>query len=52
MKKSILRKLRQMSEEILGKEKPDEIVKETVEKVLKETEPKIKKDYKKKKSDK
>ena len=40
MKKWLLRKLREESEKILGKEKTEEIINETVEKVLKETKPK------------
>lgn len=43
MKKRMLRKLREMSEEVLGEEKTEEIINKTVEKVLKETKPKEKK---------
>lgn len=43
MKKKMLRKLREISEEVLGEDKTDEIIKETVEEVLKETKPKKKK---------
>lgn len=42
MKKSVLRKLRQISEEVLGKEETDQIIKNTVEKVIEETKPKKK----------
>lgn len=42
MKKSVLRKLRQISEEVLGKEETDRIIKNTVEKVIEETKPKKK----------
>ena len=54
MKKAMLRKLRELSEEIIGKEETDKIVKETVEEILEETEPKEKEivKEKKKKSDK
>ena len=51
MKKALFRKLRTISENILGKEETDKIIKETAEKTVKEfleeTKPK-----KKKKSDK
>lgn len=47
MKKAMLRKLRAMSNKILGVEKTNQIIEETVRKVLDETTPK-----KKKKSDK
>lgn len=43
MKKKMLRKLREISEEALGKDKTDEIIKKTVEEVLKETKLKKKK---------
>ena len=43
MKKKMLRKLREISEEVLGEEKTDKIIKKTVEEVLKETKPKKKK---------
>ena len=54
MKKAMLRKLRELSEEIIGKEETDKIVKETVEEILEETKPKEKEivKEKKKKSDK
>lgn len=42
MKKAMLRKIRQMSEEVLGEEKTNEIIKETIQKVIKETKPKKK----------
>ena len=47
MKKAMLRKLRQISNEILGEEETNKIIQEEIEKVLEETKPK-----KKKKSDK
>lgn len=47
MKKAMLRKLRAMSNKVLGVEKTNQIIEETVRKVLDETTPK-----KKKKSDK
>lgn len=50
MKKAMLRKLRAMSDKILGEEKTNQIIEETVRKVLDETTPK--KRDKKKKSDK
>lgn len=40
MKKRMLRKLREMSEQVLGEEKTNEIINDTVKKVLKETKPK------------
>lgn len=43
MKKKVLRKLRAMSEKILGEEKTNEIINKTVEKILEETKPKTKK---------
>lgn len=42
MKKAMLRKLRAMSNEILGEEKTNQIIEETVKKVLEETTPKKK----------
>lgn len=42
MKKRVLRKLREISEEVLGKEKTDEIIEETIKEVLKDTKPKKK----------
>lgn len=48
MKKSMLRKLREISNEILGEEETNKIIQEEIEKVLEETKPKPKK----KKSDK
>lgn len=50
MKKAMLRRLRAMSNEVLGEEKTNEIIEETVRKVLEETTPKKK--TKKKKSEK
>lgn len=54
MKKAMLRKLRELSEEFVGKEETDKIIKETVNEVLEETKPKKKEILKdkKKKSDK
>lgn len=49
MKKAMLRKLRAMSNEFLGEEETNKVIKSTVKRVLKETEPKKKN---KKKSDK
>ena len=43
MKKAILRKLRAMSNEVLGEEKTNKIIEETVKKFLNETDPKTKK---------
>lgn len=40
MKKAMLRKLRTMSNEILGEEETNKIIKETVQEVLTETKPK------------
>ena len=42
MKKAMLRKLRAMSNEVLGEEKTNQIIEETVKKVLGETTPKKK----------
>lgn len=50
MKKAMLRRLRAMSNEVLGVEKTNQIIEETVRKVLDEITPKKK--NKKKKSDK
>lgn len=50
MKKAMLRKLRAISNDILGEEETDKIINETVDNFLKETKPKKK--NKKKKSDK
>ena len=50
MKKAMLRKLRAMSNEILGEEETDKIIENTVKELLEETAPKKK--TKKKKSDK
>lgn len=50
MKKAMLRKLRAISNKVLGVEKTNQIIEETVRKVLDETTPKKK--SKKKKSDK
>ena len=59
MKKAMLRKLRAMSEEIIGKEETNKILDETISEILEETKPKKtdvkktnKKGYSKKKSDK
>ncbi len=43
MKKAMLRKLRTLSENVLGKKETEKIIKETVDKVLEETKPKKKK---------
>lgn len=48
MKKSMFRKLRAISNEIIGEKETNEIIKETIKEILKETKPKTKK----KKSDK
>ena len=48
MKKSMLRKLREISNEILGEKETNKIIQEEIKKVLEETKPKSKK----KKSDK
>ena len=50
MKKAMLRKLRAISNEVLGEEKTNQIIEETVKELLEETAPKRK--SKKKKSDK
>lgn len=42
MKKAMLRKIRQMSEEVLGEEKTNEIIDKTIQEVIKETKPKKK----------
>ncbi len=42
MKKKVLRKLREMAEEVLGKEETNKIVEESVKEVLEETKPKKK----------
>lgn len=47
MKKAMLRKLRAMSNEVLGEEKTNQIIEETVKKVLEDTKPKKKKARKK-----
>lgn len=47
MKKAMLRKLRQISNELIGEEETNKIIQKEIEKVLEETKPK-----KKKKSDK
>ena len=52
MKKAILRKLRAMSESVLGKEETDKIIKETVDKTVNELLEETKPRPKKKKSDK
>lgn len=43
MKKAMLRKLREISEQVLGKEETDKIIEETVKEVLEETKPRKKK---------
>lgn len=48
MKKKVLRKLRELSNEILGEKETNKIIEDTVKEVLEETKPKSKK----KKSDK
>lgn len=47
MKKAMLRKLRAISNEVLGEEKTNQIINETVKKVLDDTKPKKKKVRKK-----
>lgn len=42
MKKKVLRKLREMAEEVLGKEETNKIIEESVKEVLEETKPKKK----------
>ena len=49
MKKAVLRKLRQLSEEFVGKEETEALIQEAVEEVLEETKPKKKKTLKDKK---
>lgn len=48
MKKAMLRKMRQISNELIGEEETNKIIQEEIEKVLEETKPKPRK----KKSDK
>jgi len=48
MKKAMLRKMRQISNELIGEEEINKIIQEEIEKVLEETKPKPRK----KKSDK
>ena len=48
MKKAMLRKIRQISNELIGEEETNKIIQEEIEKVLEETKPKPRK----KKSDK
>jgi hypothetical protein len=43
MKKAMLRKLRALSNDLLGKKETDKIIEDTIKEVLKETEPKEKK---------
>lgn len=43
MKKLILRKLRKLSDEIIGEKETDKIIKEAVKEVIKEIKPKPKK---------
>jgi len=47
MKKKMLRKLREISNEVLGEEETNKIIEETVKEVLEETKPKKKKSDKK-----
>lgn len=47
MKKTMLRKLRSMSNKILGEEKTNQIIEETIKEVLEDTKPKKKKGRKK-----
>lgn len=47
MKKKMLRKLRQMSNDILGVEETNKIINATINKVLEETKPKKRKSIKK-----
>ena len=42
MKKRVLRKLREISENLLGKEETEKIISETVKEVIEETKPKRK----------
>lgn len=42
MKKKVLRKLREISEEVIGKEETEKIIDETIKDVLEETKPKKK----------
>lgn len=42
MKKKVLRKLREMAKETLGKEETNKIIEESVKEVLEETKPKKK----------
>ena len=42
MKKKVLKKLREMAEEVLGKEETNKIIEESVKEVLEETKPKKK----------
>ncbi len=43
MKKKILRKLREFSNDIIGEEKTNKIIEDTIKEVLEETKPKTKK---------
>lgn len=47
MKKKMLRKLREMSNNILGEKETNKIIDETIKEVLEETKPKKKKSVKK-----
>ena len=47
MKKAMLRKLRAMSNKVLGEEKTNQIIEETIKKILEDTKPKNKKGRKK-----
>ena len=46
MKKKVLRALRNLAEEILGKEETDKVINEAVKEVLEETKPKRKRSKK------
>lgn len=43
MKKKMLRKLRKISNDIIGEEKTNKIIEDTIKEVLEETKPKTKK---------
>lgn len=47
MKKKMLRKLREISNELLGEEETNKIIKESIKEVLEEAKPKKKKSVKK-----
>lgn len=52
MKKAVLRKLREISEKVLGEEETNKIIDDTVKEVLEETKPKKKETTKDKKESK